>query len=202
MRHGESPWNRTGRVSGWAPIGLTDRGREQATRVGRHIAARYDVDRLYASDLRRATLTARAIADCLGTAHDDIRPEPGWRERDFGVYQGLTDEEVAEADPDLAARYRRGEVPESERPPSGESTAEFRDRVLQGWRALTDDPAGTVVLVTRTAPIVVLLSTVRGIGPQDGFDDHAPANCSLTEVTWDGTAREATVVRENETGVL
>ena len=27
-RHGETPWNREGRVQGWAATGLTDRGRE------------------------------------------------------------------------------------------------------------------------------------------------------------------------------
>ncbi len=199
VRHGESPWNRTGRVSGWAPIGLTDRGYEQATRVGDHLAATYDVDRLHASDLRRAVLTARGIADALGVGHDEVRTDPAWRERDFGVYQGLTDEEVREADPELVERYQRGDVAATERTPSGESSAELRERVLDGWRRLVEEPSGTVVLVTHSTPIVVLLSHVQGITLQEGLDAHSPSNCSVTEIAWDARREAATVVETDRT---
>lgn len=202
MRHGESPWNRTGRVSGWAPIGLTDRGREQAAQVGEYLASTYAVDRLHASDLRRATLTARDIADRLDIAHEAIRPEPAWRERDFGVYQGLTDEEVHEADPELVERYRREEVPTAERLPSGESAAELRERVLEGWTRLADDPTGTLVVVTHTTPIVVLLAHLQGRSLQEGLDAHSPANCSVTEIAWDDDAGQATVVEADRTSFL
>lgn len=202
VRHGESPWNRAGRVSGWAPIGLTDRGHEQAALVGEHLAAGYDVDRLHASDLRRTTLTARRIADALGVEHDAIRRESAWRERDFGVYQGLTDEEVHEADPDLVERYRRGDGSTAEGLPSGESSAELRERVLDGWARLTDDPAGTVVLVTHSTPIVVVLAHLQGRSLQEGLDAHSPANCSVTEIAWNADAGRATVVDVNRTSFL
>jgi len=44
VRHGETPWNRDGRVQGWAPVGLTEAGRERARELGAAIASTYDVD--------------------------------------------------------------------------------------------------------------------------------------------------------------
>ena len=62
VRHGETTWNRSGRVQGWAPTPLTERGHEQAAALGAHLASTVDVDRLVSSDLRRAQETARYIA--------------------------------------------------------------------------------------------------------------------------------------------
>ncbi|MFC7197079.1 histidine phosphatase family protein [Halosimplex aquaticum] len=57
VRHGQTTWNRDGRIQGWADSTLTERGREQARALGSHLSAEYDVDRLVASDLRRTRET-------------------------------------------------------------------------------------------------------------------------------------------------
>ena len=58
VRHGETTWNRERRVQGWAPSALTERGKQQARAAGRAIAEGHAVDRIVASDLRRAAETA------------------------------------------------------------------------------------------------------------------------------------------------
>jgi probable phosphoglycerate mutase len=197
VRHGETAWNRDGRINGWAPVGLTDRGHEQAAAVGDHVAANYEVSALHSSDLRRAVQTAEGVADALGVSPDGVREDGAWRERDFGVYQGLTDEEVRAADPDLIERYRRGEVPADERPPSGESPAEFRERVLDGWATL---PAtGTRLVVTHNGPIVVVLAAVTGRDVDAAFDAFDVPNGSLTVVEGDRDDAEAVRVGERPT---
>ncbi|MWG36187.1 histidine phosphatase family protein [Halomarina oriensis] len=187
VRHGETAWNRAGRVQGWAPVGLTERGREQAERVGDHLAGAYDLTTVHGSDLRRARQTAAVLAAALDVSDGRLHTHPEWRERDFGVYQGLTDEEVLDADPDLVDRYRRGEVPPDEGPPSGESPRTFRERVLTGLRTVTDGDDRTRVVVTHNNPIVVVLSHVSGRSVQAGFDDFDVPNGSLSVVEWDAT---------------
>ena len=52
-RHGETRWSREGRLQGWAPVRLTDRGRGQAAALGEALAARAP-DRLRTSDRYRS----------------------------------------------------------------------------------------------------------------------------------------------------
>ncbi|MFB6196640.1 MAG: histidine phosphatase family protein, partial [Haloplanus sp.] len=40
-RHGETTWNRDGRLQGWAPTPLTDRGHDQARALAAAVAADY-----------------------------------------------------------------------------------------------------------------------------------------------------------------
>mgnify|MGYP006294809881 CR=1 FL=1 len=107
-------------MQGWAPSTLTDRGREQARALGAHLAARYDFDRLVASDLRRTRETTAMVRE------HGIAPEPtfdrAWRERDFGVYQGLTKTEVFEQYPEFAVTSGVSAVREV--PENGESLME------------------------------------------------------------------------------
>ena len=62
VRHGETTWNRESRIQGWASTPLTGRGRDQARATGRLLRAA-GVDRVVASDLRRARETARLLRE-------------------------------------------------------------------------------------------------------------------------------------------
>jgi len=62
VRHGETTWNREGRIQGWASTPLTGRGRDQARATGGLLRAA-GVDRVVASDLQRAQETARLFRE-------------------------------------------------------------------------------------------------------------------------------------------
>jgi probable phosphoglycerate mutase len=203
VRHGETAWNRDDRVQGWAPVGLTDRGREQARELGAHLASSCAVDRVLASDLRRARETAALLHE------SGVTPAPTytrhWRERDVGIYQGLSAEKLFGKHPEFSATA--GEMGVRSRPAGGESLLDLRERVLAGWEALLDEakPGETVVLVTHGGPIYALLGHVAGTDLPSAFLEHAQDNCALTEVrvrldpdAADGDSR-ATIVRKNET---
>jgi probable phosphoglycerate mutase len=197
VRHGETAWNRDGRVQGWAPVGLTDRGRRQARALGRHLASAYDFDAVVASDLRRARETAVRLHD------EGVDPAPTyslrWRERDFGVYQGLSQEALFGAHPEF--RATAGAMGARAIPEGGESLLALRERVLAGWEQLLErNGSGTVLAVTHGGPIYALLGHVRGMALSAAFRDHAQDNCALTEVrVAAGGAGEARIVQENET---
>ena len=87
VRHGETEWNRTSRMQGWAHVSLNERGREQAHRVGTHLAAEYDFDRVVASDIQRVRETTAHVRDA-GVAPEPTF-DPGWRERVLDAFGRL-----------------------------------------------------------------------------------------------------------------
>jgi uncharacterized phosphatase len=114
VRHGETEWNRIGRVQGLSDIPLNDTGREQARHAGRRLAAeRWDA--VAASPLRRAAETARIIAAELGLPEPELVDE--LVERNYGEGEGLTGQEIdARFGGVVQARESREQVVERVRP--------------------------------------------------------------------------------------
>jgi probable phosphoglycerate mutase len=198
VRHGETTWNRDGRVQGWAPSGLTDRGHEQARALGDALAARYDPDRLVSSDLRRAVETADHLRRAVG-----VEPtfDADWRERNFGRLQGLTDAELFETFPQYVLG-ETGYAAARERPPDGERLLDTRERVLGAWEGLRDslDPGETAVVVAHGGPIYLLLGEVKGVDAVAAIVDGDQRNCTVNELRVD--ADGTTLVREDDAAHL
>lgn len=195
VRHGETDWNRNARMQGWAPTDLNERGREQAAAVGRWLADEYDVDRATASDLLRARRTAKHILE-----HDDVVPvehDTAWRERDLGVYQGLTYGDVEERFPEFGLGETAYEAALAI-PEGGESLRDMADRVTAGFNRLLERHEGeTVLLVTHGGPLHVLLGYAKGMPLQEALGSHHQANCAVNEIRGDENGLR--VVRENVT---
>ena len=62
VRHGETEWNRTGRMQGHTGVPLSAEGRRQATLLAARLRS-VEFSAVYSSDLPRAAETARIIAD-------------------------------------------------------------------------------------------------------------------------------------------
>jgi len=90
IRHGETEWNKLGKLQGQLNTSLTDAGRSQAHSLGRRLLA-VDWDMMLASDLDRAAETARIIAEESGIPL--IGVDDRLRERTFGELEGTTLEE-------------------------------------------------------------------------------------------------------------
>lgn len=89
LRHGESAWNRSMRLTGWTDVPLCERGRDQARRAGRALRDRgIMADVCYSSRLRRAIETLDILLATLGAAPPRYE---SWRvnERHYGALQGL-----------------------------------------------------------------------------------------------------------------
>jgi broad specificity phosphatase PhoE len=97
LRHGETEWNREGRIQGSQDSPLTARGRAQATAqadiLAREVPQMWQLAR-YCSPLRRARDTARIALDGLVPVIDRRL-----REVDFGAWEGLTPAERGARDP-------------------------------------------------------------------------------------------------------
>ena len=187
-RHGETQWNREGRVQGWAPTGLTDRGQEQAQALGAWLDDRYDVDRVVVSDLRRTRETVAGVRE--HAALPDPTVDRAWRERGFGVYQGFLVESLFERHPDHDPDHSISALPAD--PEGGESVAAFVDRVESTWADLRagigDDE--TVLVVTHGGVLKWALGTVTDRSLEGALQTHSPPNCSVTELRLDGAGAE------------
>ena len=124
IRHGETAWNREKRMQGTTDTPLSDVGRAQAQALGRRLAG-HDFGALYSSDLSRARDTARAIAEHTGRRTVE---DPRLQERRFGIFEGLTAEEIVSRYPDEHARFASRD-PDYE-VPGGESARSFTQRCL------------------------------------------------------------------------
>lgn len=153
VRHGETEWNLEGRFQGQSDIPLNARGWQQAERIAERLATE-PLAAIFSSDLSRAASTAEVVARYHSIP---VCRMPELREACFGAWEGKTYEEVAQTDPERAARWRSD--PAVLVPPGGESTEQFASRLegaMARIRAETPDDA-TCAVVTHGGPIRNLL---------------------------------------------
>ncbi|MFP4636636.1 MAG: histidine phosphatase family protein [Nitriliruptoraceae bacterium] len=181
VRHGESRWNREGRVQGQACEGLSPLGHAQARVTAAALAGAHPDAEVVASDLLRATQTAAPLAAELGGR--SVSTDERLRERSFGDWEGRLREEVAAGDPDRWQRWLAGEEVVHE--VGGESTGQLADRVapvlLDLLDATPDD--GVTILVTHGGPIWHGLHRALGL-PIPSF--AGVANASVSELVTHG----------------
>ena len=140
VRHGQTDWNKDGRIQGRSDIPLNDTGREQARETGRALRGRR-FDGVYASPLKRALETAAIIASELRMP--EPTPVPGLEERSYGQAEGMTGPEIRAAFGD-----DRHDVP------GWEDDASLLTRVLGALARLGAHHAGERVLVVAHGGVI------------------------------------------------
>ena len=145
VRHGETDWNRVGRLQGHTDIALNSTGLEQAARLAAALAGE-SIAAIYSSDLARALATAKPVAAALGLT---IKLDPLLRERNYGLLEGMTFAEIVEQHPEEAGRLRLRDA--HHRMPEGESQTEFFERVVGAVRVIAADEVCAMVPITKDA---------------------------------------------------
>jgi 2,3-bisphosphoglycerate-dependent phosphoglycerate mutase len=124
VRHGETAWNAQSRLQGQTDISLSDTGRAQAQQLGRYWAVSDGPPRFtacYASDLGRAQETAQIVLGALPAPVPTLQSDTNLRERNFGIWEGLTPHERA---------VKFGEVDTRDCPEGGEFWEDVWVRML------------------------------------------------------------------------
>jgi 2,3-bisphosphoglycerate-dependent phosphoglycerate mutase len=85
FRHGETDWNRQGRLQGHTDTALNATGLAQAAALAERLCP-HRLDAVVSSDLDRAWTTGRIVAEGLGVP---LIREPGLREAQIGEAEGL-----------------------------------------------------------------------------------------------------------------
>lgn len=166
VRHGETDWNREGRLQGTRDIPLNDQGRHQAQRL----ADAWDdaADVIVSSPLSRARQTAEILGARLGLALHGT--DARLMERGYGACEGLTIAERKERYPDLV-------VPGMEAHGSIVARASsFLDS------ATAEHPGRTIVVVSHGGFINALLALVSD--GEVGTGKTLLANVSVSRVVY------------------
>ncbi|WP_434748291.1 histidine phosphatase family protein [Paenibacillus amylolyticus] len=151
IRHGSTAWNKAKRSQGQTDNPLDQEGREQAARLAARLAEE-SWEAIYASDLERASETARVIADRLGI--QEIHLDPRLREMGGGQVEGTTEEErIAKWGADWGSLDLGKEHPDAG---ASRGKAALEDILRQ-------HPEGRVIVVSHGA---VLRNTLRSLLPE------------------------------------
>lgn len=167
IRHGSTAWNKEKRSQGQTDNPLDQEGREQALLLAARLSEE-TWDAIYASDLERASETARIIGDRLGI--QEIHLDPRLREMGGGQVEGTTEaERVAKWGADWNSLSLGQELADA--------------GAVRGSAALADilrqHPDGRVIVVSHGA---VLRNTLRGLVPE--LDVSAKlSNTSITRIS-------------------
>ncbi|ARP91542.1 histidine phosphatase family protein [Bordetella genomosp. 9] len=183
IRHGETDWNRARRLQGWQDTPLNAHGINQAERLAERLAqdaATGPFDALYSSDLQRAHDTATPAAERLGLR---VRPEPGLRERCYGVLEGVTMDRLDIEQPEAAAAWKSREP--DRLLDGGETLRQFHNRVV----ATIDDIAqrhdgGRVLVFTHGGVLDIVWRHAQGI-PLTHPRDAALLNAGVNRLSVD-----------------
>jgi len=96
LRHGESVWNRENRFTGWADVGLTPQGLEEARQAGLLLdEARFAFDVAFTSVLKRAIKTLWTVLEEMDRMWIPVHHSWRLNERHYGALQGLNKAETA-----------------------------------------------------------------------------------------------------------
>jgi len=183
LRHGQTPMSVQKRYAGRTDAPLTEVGVQQAAAAAKRLASA-GLGVIVTSPLRRTVQTAQAVAAVTGAA---VVTDDGFRETDFGAWEGLTFAEVRErwpaeisawlADPDVA-------------PPGGESFTDVSARVTEALdRVLAARAGQTVLIVSHVTPIKMLVAAALLAPPAALYRMHLDV-AALSEIDWyaDGPA--------------
>lgn len=155
IRHGETVWNQQGRMQGQHDSPLTPTGLQQARQLARRLKE-VSFTALYSSDLGRAHQTARCIADASG---HEVISDAGLRERHFGIFEGLTNNEIKLRHPQEHELFAKRDAEYAM--PGGESGNDFRDRVVVTLERIAERHTNeTIVVVSHGLVLDALYRTV------------------------------------------
>jgi broad specificity phosphatase PhoE len=156
VRHGETIWNREGRVQGFSDIDLSDVGVQQARQLALSLKDA-PILSIYSSPLIRAQSTARIINEYH---HAPLYIEPGLMEMDQGDFEGLTFQELMACEKDFLQKWMSD--PASVQMPNGESFIELQGRA---WKVIEGIVAksGSALVVSHNFTIAAILCKIKGV---------------------------------------
>lgn len=158
IRHGETEWNSQQRMQGHSNSDLSSVGQAQIQALGQWMKI-VPFDHIYSSDSLRAKQTAEAITQFSG---HELKIDLRLREKNLGVFEGLTSEEARERHPEVFRLFKTAGskyvIDE------GESTQQLQDRALE----IVDEirikhPEERLLLVTHGGFIRVVMKHSLGL---------------------------------------
>ncbi len=152
IRHGNTVDEETKKVyKGRTDIPLSRTGILRIHGAASFLSA-FTLDRIYTSTLSRSIDSGRIIATSQGI---DIEKSPAFDEVDFGVWEGLSFEEIRERYPEDLRLWLKD--PGTYPPPQGESFKSARGRSMSALRKIIAEHTGHQVAIVAHAGILRIM---------------------------------------------
>lgn len=178
VRHGQTQANKDGRFIGVLDQPLLESGRIQAKKTADHLKKlKIPFDVLISSPLKRCIQTAEIINENLKL---ELEINSMLKERNYGIFEGLSSEEVANKYPKIYEEYKKNKPFVSL--PEGETAYDVENRVKDfiQTRLNNNSSQSNYLLVTHLNPIRALL---RIFGLVDWDIYFRPfQNASITQI--------------------
>lgn len=147
-RHGETEWNKEGRMQGWKNSNLTEDGIKNAKKLGERLK-HVDFDCIYCSPLGRAVDTAKYIRRDKKT---EIILVDSLKEMGFGKWEGMEHDIIKELYP--TEHFNFWNKPHLYNPIEGESFNELFERVNDVLNQITSNSSLENVLIVSHAVVI------------------------------------------------
>ena len=180
IKTGQTTFEQAERVESTAGAPLTPQG-ESEVRAAANELAKHPVDAIYASGGESEQQTARLVGKIVGAK---IRTVADLSEIDYGLWQGLTIEEIKRRQPKVYRQW--SEVPTTICPPGGETLTEVRDRITKAVEGIFHRrKKGTPLLVLRPVAMGVLRCLLEK-KPPDKLWEQTELRCNWCSYEIDG----------------
>ncbi len=167
IRHGET--DMAGRFCGHSDPELNAAGELQVARVAEEVA-NLGIERIYSSDLLRASQTAAALARRIGV---EVELRENLRELYFGLWEGLSWQEIETRFPQEAGPWKR-EFP-LRSAPEGEAYAAFEARIDAAIEPLLRETlVRTAAVVSHRGVMSYALTRFFGFSEEEAWAKTAP----------------------------
>jgi broad specificity phosphatase PhoE len=165
-------------------VSLSPLGREQATELGRRLAAEDSPDLVMCSPYRRAVQTWELVAAQLD-ASPEVRLDARLRDHEMGQWSGMNLAAIRERFPEESENLR-ARMFAGWRPPGGESLPDVADRLREVLEDLRTEHAGRRVLIVAHDSVVLMLKHVIEDISMDVLEKSAPVRNASVSV-WQGS---------------
>lgn len=156
VRHGETEWNKAGKLQGHADVKLSNEGINQAKLLAEHAPFQH-VDKIYSSDLSRAADTAKILAVKFNAM--PVKTTPELRETNFGEWEGKSISELIEESPKVFGKFFT--APEKCHPPNGETFLQCQARLMNVIKnIIAENENQNIIVVSHGAAIRLILGAV------------------------------------------
>ena len=160
IQTGRTTWEDQGRIDSAAGAPLTEQGAMRVAETARDLASR-NITAVYAGDGEAEKQTAKVVADELSVK---VHARSEIREFDYGLWQGLTIDEVRRRQPKVYRQWM--DTPASVCPPGGETLAEALHRIRRAVKRIVKrQKDGAVLLVLPPVALGLLRAHLAGDEP-------------------------------------
>lgn len=174
-RHGETEWNKVGRMQGWKNSNLSEKGIENAKKLGVSLN-QIDFDCIYCSPLGRAIDTAKCIR---GNKSTEIITKESLKEMGFGLWEGMEHTKVEELY--AAQQFNLWNKPHLYEPVQGESFEELLCRTREVLNEIiNNNEHENILIVSHAILIKAIYAIIKNYSLEDFWNPPFMHDTCLT----------------------